>query len=77
MLDYLKTNYQNAEIVVIIQPNLDNWKPGIEESIIEICEHYGVEYVLLPEDLNTCDNFVHPSKLGMQQIFDTIKDYFE
>lgn len=77
MLDYLKTNHPNAQIVVIIQPNLDIYKPGIEASIIEICEHYDVDYVLLPSDLSTCDNFVHPSKLGMQQIFDTIKDCFK
>jgi lysophospholipase L1-like esterase len=77
MLDYLITNHSDADIVVIIQPNLDNWKPGIEESIIEICEHYGVQYVLLPSDLSTCDNFVHPDKKGMQQIYEAIKDYFD
>ncbi len=79
MLSYLLENHPNADIVVIIQPNLDNRKTGIADSIKEICEHYGVQYVELPETLDLHDangTNAHPSKLGMQQVFEAIKDYF-
>ncbi len=79
MLDYLTKNHPNADIVVIIQPNLDDRKVGIADSIKEICNYYDVKYVELPETLELHDasgTNAHPSKLGMQQIFETIKDYF-
>ena len=71
MLDYLTKNHPNAKIVVIINCALS---PEIDESIIEICNHYGVTYVELSDN---CGGYqIHPDKAQMNQFYEEIKDYF-
>ena len=69
MLDYLINNHSNARIVVLIPQN------NLKSSIIEICNHYGVEYIELSNDIERYDG-VHPTAEGMIQLLNEIKDYF-
>ncbi len=80
MLSYLLENHPDAQIVVIINSNLENYdsdgdpETNVPQSMVEICEYYGVTYVQLSTE--TAPQGAHPDADGMTQIFNEIKDYF-
>lgn len=67
MLDSLQTLHPDAEIVVIINDDIND---DIKNSTREICEHYGVEYVQL-EGIEKMSQ--HPSAKGMQSIVEQVR----
>lgn len=60
----LKRRYPKARIVFLVN-GPDILKPEIISSMQEICKHYGIEYVNLPE-IDKMSG--HPSQKGMTQI---------
>ena len=67
LLDYVKTENPDAEIVGIINCDL---KPEIMEGMMAACAHYGVTGVQLA---NIHKKNGHPDKLGMTQICDQVE----
>lgn len=74
MLSELKRLYPKARILFMVN-GPDVLKPEIITSIQEICNHYGVEYVMI-NDIDKMSG--HPDQKGMLQIVDyldeTVKD---
>lgn len=60
----LKKVYPNARIAFLVN-GPDILKPEIIESMQKICNHYGIEYVMI-EDIDKMSG--HPSQKGMKQI---------
>lgn len=67
LLDYVKTENPEAEIVGIVNCDL---KPEIMEGMIAACSHYGVTGVQL-KHIHKKNG--HPDKLGMTQICDQVE----
>ena len=70
MLSELKRLYPEAEITFIVN-DAPILKPEIISSIREICDHYGVKYVMI-KDLSTMSG--HPDQKGMQQIVQQLEE---
>ena len=66
MLSSMQEYYPGVEIVVLINNGLSY---EVTQSSIDICDHYGVDYILLA-DIDRIEG--HPSVKGMQQIVDQI-----
>lgn len=62
LLAWMKDRYVNTELYFILNSEL---KPGINESVNIICEHYGVPVITL-KDIDKKSG--HPSVKGMEQI---------
>ena len=71
LLNKAKNNTNVKRICVIINSEL---KPEITEGMVEISEHYGVEYVRLT---NISKLNGHPDKVGMAQIADQVMQKFQ
>lgn len=66
MLSSMQEYYPGVELVFIINNDLSD---DVTQSIIEICDHYGVDYIQLV-GIDRIEG--HPSVVGMQQIVDQI-----
>lgn len=62
LLDYLANRYPNTPVYFVLNTEL---KPEINQSVADICTHYGVSLIVL-RDIDK--QWGHPSQLGMQQI---------
>lgn len=71
MLDTMVKYYPRTPIHYIINSEL---KPEITESIIEMCDRYGVDYILLD---NIDKQAGHPTVKGMKQITDQVKAHLK
>lgn len=71
MLDGLETLYPNAQVLFILNSEL---KPEVNESVHEICKHYGVDCIDLV-DIEKLGN--HPSIKGMQAIADQVRPHLQ
>lgn len=71
MLDYLKTEAPESEVVCIINTEL---KDEITRGMIDVCNHYGVRYLLL-QDVDKL--WGHPSIKGMKQISCQLLEYLK
>ena len=70
LLSELQRIYPNAEIVFLV--NDENiLKPQIISSIREICDHYGVKYVMM-NDIEKMSG--HPDQKGMLQIAEQLEN---
>lgn len=67
MISYLKQNYPDARIVNICNSEL---KPEVTETERVVCEHYGVEHILL-HDIDK--QWGHPSIAGMKAISEQVE----
>ena len=67
MLDHVIHNYQNVEIYFILNTDL---KKEINDSVKNICQHYGVACVELQ---NIDKKNGHPTIKGMSQISEQLK----
>ncbi len=65
---YLRETAPDARVVCIINSDLS---PEITDGTVDICKHFGAEYVLL-HDLEKSSG--HPTITGMRQIADRIKE---
>lgn len=66
MLSSMKEYYPGTDIVCLINNGLSE---DVTQSIISICDHYGVDYIQLV-DIDRIEG--HPSVKGMQQIVEQI-----
>ncbi len=66
MFGYLKERFPETNIICIIN---SDFSIDFYNSIIKICEHYGVDYVLL-EGIDK--SMGHPTEKGMEQISDQV-----
>lgn len=71
MLDRLVALYPEATIINVVNSELSE---DVTESQKEICQHYGVQNILL-KDIDKQSG--HPSVKGMKAIADQIKPYIE
>lgn len=69
MLDYLTSEVPEARVICIINTEL---KPEITQGMIDVCNHYGAEYLLL-QDIDKL--WGHPSIKGMAQICAQLTDF--
>lgn len=72
LMDRLSQNLPDTRKICIITAELN---PLISEGMIEACNHYGVEFVLL--DALHKKTGGHPSAQGMKQIKDKIMKYLK
>jgi len=71
MLEYMTQRYINTRIYFILNDGLSD---EIDESVVTICQHYGVPCI----ELNAIDKLQgHPSVKGMKQIADQISAYLK
>jgi len=66
MLDWLKAHHPNVDIYFIINSEL---RDDITESCVEICNHYGVDYIRL-KDIDKRSG--HPTVKGMKAIAEQV-----
>lgn len=71
MLDHMKKRYDGAQIYFILN---DGLKDSINQSVIEICQHYDIQCIAL-SDIDKKSG--HPSIKGMVQINDQISRYLQ
>ena len=67
MLNYMTNRYLNTQIIFILNSELKN---EVNESVREICKHYGVKLIEL-HDIDKKGG--HPSIAGMKAIADQLK----
>lgn len=68
MLNYMTNRYLNTQIIFILNSELKN---EVNESVREICKHYGVKLIEL-HDIDKKGG--HPSIAGMKAIADQLKN---
>ena len=68
LLDYMQKRYLNVKLYVILNNELSE---SLTNSTVEICQHYNVPCIQL-HDIHKQQG--HPSKKGMRQIADQIKE---
>ena len=71
MLDFLKKRFEKTEIICIINSDFSS---DFGNSLVEICEHYGVDSVRL-HDIDKQAG--HPTEKGMKQISDQISEFIK
>ena len=71
LIDYLTTWNPQARIINITNSGLDT---DITESMNTICEHYGIDNIVLQ---NIEKDNMHPTKDGMLSIYQEISDYLK
>lgn len=71
MLEYMTKRYINTRIYFILNNEL---REEINESVLTICQHYGVPCIRL-HDIDKMSG--HPSVKGMQQIARQIEEYLD
>lgn len=71
LLNYLKEHNAGAKIVFILNENLD---ATIDESVLTICEHYGVDVIELK---NIAVSNGHPTIAGQTSIARQVLEYME
>lgn len=75
MLNYLIKKNVGAKIIFLLNFALTEAN-GKRTSAIEICNHYGVDYISFPNGNGRIDGN-HPTDYGMRSIRDSIMTYFE
>lgn len=68
MLEWLQNHHPNVAIYFIINSEL---RPDITQSCVEICNHYGVSYIML-HDIDKRSG--HPTVKGMKAIASQVAD---
>lgn len=69
MLDYMTKRYLGVELYFILNSDLSE---AIDESVLEICAHYGVPVIELHDIEKTAG---HPSAAGMKAIARQVDDF--
>ena len=69
MLSEISDRYPNVEVYVILN---DDLKDDIDNSVKEVCRHYGVDCIELKE-IDKMSG--HPTIKGMAQIADQVAAY--
>ena len=71
LLEGMLTRYPNVKIYFLLNSELSN---EIDESVLTICQHYGVDCIQL-KDIHKISG--HPSVKGMQQIKQQIEQFIK